>query len=79
MAVMLACLLIRRGLIRGMRRSRGRVLMFLAAFLIAGNFYANSTHNDFSQTCADVDADGICDSSRTLLSSNVDFYPLSGN
>ncbi len=44
--------------------------------LIGGNFYANASGNEFSQTCADGNADGICDSSNTLAASNVDAYPL---
>jgi parallel beta-helix repeat protein len=44
---------------------------------IGGNFYANSTHNGFSQTCTDADEDGICDSSYTLATNNIDYLPLS--
>jgi len=30
----------------------------------------------FSETCTDADSDGICDSSYTLASGNVDYLPL---
>jgi hypothetical protein len=39
------------------------------------NFWANPTGIGFSQTCSDVNKDGICDTSYTLASGNVDYLP----
>ncbi|MEM0473211.1 MAG: NosD domain-containing protein [Candidatus Aenigmatarchaeota archaeon] len=44
---------------------------------IGGNYWTNSTNNDFSDTCSDDDKDGICDSEYTFYTSNTDFLPLS--
>ncbi|VVB91260.1 Cell surface glycoprotein [uncultured archaeon] len=44
-----------------------------------GNFWANPGGTGFSQTCADVNKDGICDSSFVLDSSNIDYLPLAFN
>ena len=43
---------------------------------LGGNFWANPNGNDFSQTCADKDKNGICDSKYKLASKNVDHLPL---
>jgi parallel beta-helix repeat protein len=43
---------------------------------IGGNFWAHPNGTGFSQTCADSNKDGICDSSYTLISGNVDYLPL---
>ena len=43
---------------------------------IGGNVWAHPSGTGYSQTCNDVDGDGICDSSRTLDASNIDFLPL---
>ncbi len=43
---------------------------------IGGNFWATPTGTGFSETCTDSDSDGICDSSYTLTSDNVDYLPL---
>jgi len=43
---------------------------------LGGNFWANPSGTGFSQTCADANKDGICDSSYTLTSGNVDYLPL---
>lgn len=43
-----------------------------------GNYYTNSTNNDFSDTCTDTSpADGICDSTFNPLQIGTDNYPLS--
>jgi len=43
-----------------------------------GNYYTNSTNNDFSDTCIDTTpADGICDSTFNPLQIGTDNYPLS--
>ncbi|MCK5176448.1 MAG: right-handed parallel beta-helix repeat-containing protein, partial [Candidatus Aenigmarchaeota archaeon] len=44
---------------------------------IGGNYYTNSTGNDYSDTCADVDKNGFCDSSYSLDTGNIDHLPLS--
>ncbi|TFH40454.1 MAG: hypothetical protein E4G94_09560 [ANME-2 cluster archaeon] len=43
---------------------------------IGGNVWAYPSGTGYSQTCNDVNADGICDSSRTLDASNIDNLPL---
>ncbi|MEM2933267.1 MAG: NosD domain-containing protein, partial [Candidatus Pacearchaeota archaeon] len=43
---------------------------------LGGNFWAKPDGTGFSQTCTDNNKDGICDSSYTLNSSNVDYLPL---
>jgi len=44
--------------------------------LLGGNFWANPNGKGFSQTCKDVNGDGICDSSRTLDANNIDYLPI---
>ncbi|MFZ3383318.1 MAG: NosD domain-containing protein [Candidatus Methanoperedens sp.] len=43
---------------------------------LGGNFWKNPFGSGFSQTCADADNDGICDSPYVLESSNIDYLPL---
>ena len=44
---------------------------------IGGNFWANSSGTDFSQTCPDVNLNGICDLNNILdILFNVDYLPL---
>lgn len=43
---------------------------------ISGNFWAYPNGTGFSQTCADGDHDGICDSSYILNIDNIDYMPL---
>ncbi len=43
---------------------------------LGGNFWAKPDGTGFSGTCTDKDTDGICDSSYTLASGNVDDLPL---
>ncbi|MFA4956990.1 MAG: NosD domain-containing protein [Candidatus Methanoperedens sp.] len=43
---------------------------------LGGNFWANPDGAGFSQTCTDGNGDGICDSSYTLDSYNIDYLPL---
>jgi parallel beta-helix repeat protein len=43
---------------------------------LGGNFWANPDGSGFSQTCADNDSDGICDSEYVLASGNIDHLPL---
>jgi parallel beta-helix repeat protein len=43
---------------------------------LGGNFWAYPNGTGFSQTCADNNSDGICDSPYTLDSSNTDYLPL---
>ncbi|NVM23691.1 MAG: right-handed parallel beta-helix repeat-containing protein, partial [Desulfobacterales bacterium] len=44
---------------------------------LGGNFWAYPNGTGFSQTCIDADFDGICDSSYSFGSGNVDYLPLS--
>ena len=44
---------------------------------IGGNYWTNPTGNGFSDTCADADQDGFCDSAYTIDSNNIDYLPLS--
>jgi parallel beta-helix repeat protein len=46
---------------------------------LGGNFWANPEGTGFSQTCPDVNGDGICDTSYTLNENNIDYLPLSMN
>ncbi len=43
---------------------------------LGGNYWANPSGTGFSQTCADNNSDGICDSPYTLDSNNIDYLPL---
>lgn len=43
---------------------------------LGGNFWSDQDGTGFSQTCSDVDTDGICDSNYTLSNGNIDFLPL---
>ncbi|VVB84277.1 Serpin (serine protease inhibitor) [uncultured archaeon] len=43
---------------------------------LGGNVWANPNGTGFSQTCADADNNGICDSPFILDSSNIDYLPL---
>ena len=52
--------------------------IYSAGTQIGGNYYTNSTGNGYSDTCADTDTDGFCDSIYNLSgSTNVDYLPLS--
>jgi len=41
-----------------------------------GNFWANPSGTGFSQTCIDNDINGICDSSYSISSVDIDYLPL---
>ncbi len=43
---------------------------------LGGNFWTNPEGKGFSQTCKDVNGDGICDQSHILNENNVDHLPL---
>ena len=43
---------------------------------IGGNLWSDPNDTGFSQTCADSDGDGICDSSYMLEPGNIDYLPL---
>jgi parallel beta-helix repeat protein len=43
---------------------------------LGGNFWANPNGTGFSQTCVDVDRDGICDSPYVIDANITDFLPL---
>ncbi len=43
---------------------------------IGGNYYGNSSLTGFSDTCADSDDNGICDSSLQHDENNTDYLPL---
>lgn len=50
---------------------------FVGGNYTGGNFWADPTGTGFSQTCADVNNDFICDSSYSLFSANnTDYLPL---
>ena len=44
---------------------------------IGGNFWTNSTGDDFSNTCTDSDKDGFCDSTYTVATGVTDYLPYS--
>jgi len=48
---------------------------------IGGNYWGNATGEDYSDTCRDLDQDGICDEPYDLLGdgSNIDYLPLTNN
>jgi len=46
---------------------------------IGGNFWAKPDGTGFSETCADQNADGFCDSSYQTEINNIDYLPLSTN
>ena len=43
---------------------------------LGGNYWANPNGTGFSQTCTDVNGDGICDSPYVLDANNSDYLPL---
>ncbi len=43
---------------------------------IGGNFWANPSGSGFSQTCNDLDGNGICDSPYNLTTNNKDYLAL---
>jgi parallel beta-helix repeat protein len=43
---------------------------------LGGSYWTKPDGTGFSETCTDADADGICDSSNSLASGNVDYLPL---
>lgn len=43
---------------------------------LGGNFWANPSGTGFSQTCKDIDYDGICESPYVLDANNTDHLPL---
>lgn len=45
---------------------------------MGGNYWANSAGTGYSQTCADADNDGFCDTPYIINSYNTDYLPLSG-
>ncbi|HMB46314.1 MAG TPA: NosD domain-containing protein [Candidatus Methanoperedens sp.] len=47
--------------------------------LLGGNFWAYPNGTGFSQTCRDVNSDGICDQSYILNTKNIDYLPISMN
>jgi parallel beta-helix repeat protein len=51
----------------------------LGTNIIGGPYKGGNFWISFSQTCADADSDGICDSAYTLASGNIDYLPLSLN
>lgn len=46
---------------------------------IGGNYWTNSSGDNYSDTCIDSNADGFCDTAYTLKTNNVDYLPLSKN
>jgi parallel beta-helix repeat protein len=46
---------------------------------LGGNFWASPSGTGYSQTCLDVNGDGICDSPYILDGNNIDYLPLSEN
>jgi len=48
----------------------------VGGFYLGGNFWAYPNGTGFSQTCADSDSDGICDSPYVLDANNTDYLPL---
>jgi len=44
---------------------------------LGGNFWANPNGTGFSQTCNDIDMDGICDDPYVIDENNIDYLPLS--
>lgn len=57
--------------------TRGPGMNILGGPYFAGNYWANPSGAGFSETCADVDNDGTCDTTYTLNSENTDYLPLS--
>jgi parallel beta-helix repeat protein len=43
---------------------------------IGGNYWTNSSGNDFSDTCLDANSDGFCDNNYTLATDNIDYLPI---
>jgi parallel beta-helix repeat protein len=46
---------------------------------LGGNFWGNPSGTGYSQTCMDVDRDGICDLTYALSIDNIDYLPLAVN
>ncbi|USN45872.1 MAG: right-handed parallel beta-helix repeat-containing protein [Candidatus Woesearchaeota archaeon] len=53
--------------------------VFGAGTKIGGNYWATPTGTGYSETCVDGNADGICDTDKTLDGNNVDYAPLAGD
>jgi parallel beta-helix repeat protein len=51
----------------------------IGGLYLGGNFWANPLGTGFSQICGDSNRDGICDSSYSLDSYNIDYLPLAHN
>jgi hypothetical protein len=45
--------------------------------IIGGNYWTNSTGNGYSNTCTDLNQDGICDSPLVWETNAIDYLPLS--
>jgi parallel beta-helix repeat protein len=43
---------------------------------LGGNYWTNSSGSDYSDTCTNLDGDGICDTGYGLDSDNFDYLPL---
>lgn len=48
----------------------------LGGFCLAGNYWANSGHSEFSDLCTDSNYDGVCDSAYSFAANNTDYLPL---
>lgn len=48
----------------------------IAGPYLGGNFWASPKGTGFSQTCKDMNGDGICDKSYILDGNNIDYLPL---
>jgi len=44
--------------------------------ILGGNYWATPSGNGFSQTCEDLNTNGICDRRYIFDEDNIDFYPL---
>ena len=51
----------------------------IGGLYLGGNFWGKPDGTGFSQICADVDNDGICDSAYVLDANNIDYLPLAMN
>ncbi len=49
----------------------------IGGLFLGGNFWGDPDGAGFSQTCKDLNSDGICDKSFILDSKNIDYMPLS--
>ncbi len=50
----------------------------IGRYIIGGNYWGKTNGSGFSDTCLDLDRNGICDFPYKINSNNIDYLPLAG-